>query len=200
VKAPARVSCPDWQALAAHRLEREARHAAEPEGWREALEHFDSCRSCRREAIAADPTLVFRRLAAPAPPAPMTVSRDLDDAEAMRQAVAAMRAARRVEPAERRPGAFSGWRRWAAAAVLTAASLIAPSDKGGPVGRQADAAREEIFAMPETAMTQAAMARTARESAGLPTVEGVSRPGARVYHMNGEGMSVVMVVDESLDI
>jgi len=42
VKAATVASCPDWKSLAAHRIEREARHAGEPEGWREALEHFDS--------------------------------------------------------------------------------------------------------------------------------------------------------------
>jgi hypothetical protein len=33
-----------------------------------------------------------------------------------------------------------------------------------------------------------------------PVVEGVNLPDARVYHMNDEGLSVVMVVDESFDI
>jgi hypothetical protein len=31
-------------------------------------------------------------------------------------------------------------------------------------------------------------------------IEGLNRPGARVYHMDGEGLSVFMIVDESLDV
>ena len=35
---------------------------------------------------------------------------------------------------------------------------------------------------------------------GPADIEGVDRPDARVYHMDGEGISVVMIVDESLDV
>ena len=37
-------------------------------------------------------------------------------------------------------------------------------------------------------------------AAPVQTLEGVNRPGARVYHMDGEGISVFMVFDESLDV
>lgn len=196
------AACPDWKALAAHRLERQG---VEPEGWSEALEHFDSCRICRRQALAADPTLIFRRLPA-ATAATAANETSPAEADAMRQAVAAMRTAKRVESIERgaragRAGrAGRGWSRWVAAAALVVTSLGVPSDHGEKAQREA---REAIFsrpAMSATAMTQAAMARTASEDARLPTIDGVGLPGARVYHMNGEGMSVVMVVDESLDI
>jgi hypothetical protein len=33
-----------------------------------------------------------------------------------------------------------------------------------------------------------------------PTLEGVNRPGARVYHLANEGVSVFWIVDESLDV
>ena len=109
------MSCPDWTALAA----RGALEDAEPAGWAEAVAHFDACSRCRREALAADPLLVFRRL----PASEMPPAEEHSEVESMRQAVAAMRTARRLE--SRR--SFAGWRRWAAAAVLAGVSL-----GGGP--------------------------------------------------------------------
>jgi hypothetical protein len=35
----------------------------------------------------------------------------------------------------------------------------------------------------------------------LPVVDGVhGRPEARIYHLDGDDMAVVMIVDESLDV
>jgi hypothetical protein len=116
------VSCPDWTTLAAHRHER---RGVEPEGWRAALEHFDSCSACRREALAADPTLVFRRM----PGMALTPADEAAEVDSMRQAVAAMRTASRLESSRR---TFAGRRRWAAAAVLAVAALSLGRD-GGPI-------------------------------------------------------------------
>lgn len=180
------MSCPDWNALAAHRHRKDG---VEPEGWQAALEHFDSCRLCRRQALAADPTLVFRRLPA-ADLAPAAPAQEDVDVAAMCQAVAALRGASRVEAAaERRAGS---WKRWAAAAVLAAAALSMPGDT-----RRAP---EQAAIFSAGARTGTALAANAQGGeAEVPLIEGVSEPGARVYHMNGEGMSVVMVIDESLD-
>lgn len=157
------MSCPDWPALA-------ARREAEPGGWAEAVRHFDACTDCRRDALAADPLLVFRRL----PVAELSPREERTEVERMRRAVAAMRTAERLEVWRR----FAGWRRWGAAAVLALAALS--------VGR-GNAYRSE----------QAAAIVHAPAS---PALEGVNRPGARVYHMTGQGISVTMVFDESLDV
>jgi hypothetical protein len=178
------VSCPDWNALAAHRLERDG---AEPTGWPAALEHFDSCRLCRRQALAADPTLVFRRLPA-AESAPASV--DVDVA-AMCQAVAALRGASRLEASERRGGS---WKRWAAAAALAIAALSMPGDVGR-AGRARPAPDQAAIFRSGAAFASSSLG----DAADVPLIDGVSEPGARVYHMDGEGMSVVMVIDESLD-
>ena len=158
------MSCPDWTALAARR----------DDDWTAAVEHFDGCTLCRREALAADPLLVFRRL----PVAELSPAEEQAEIEGVRQAVAAMRTAERLEGRRR----FAGWRRWAAAAVLAMAALTAGRD------RPAD---------PQPAETPAAPVPV---TAPAPTLEGVNRPGARVYHMDGEGLSVFMVFDESLDV
>lgn len=189
------MSCPDWTALTAHR---HGRSGTEPAGWSAALSHLDGCRDCRRQALAADPTLVFRRLAA-VPAERMSAAGERAEADAVRLAVAAMRTASRLESLER-PRAGGAWRRWAAAAVLTLASLAVPSNPSRPVrmdGGEAALLREgRPFAEP----AGAAMTADRQLDLSSPVVEGVNLPGARVYHMSGEGLSVVMVVDESIDI
>lgn len=108
------MSCPNWQELAAHRT---TRSGEEPEEYREALAHLDTCKACWSEALAADPSLLFRRLPEP----PEATVEDFWDAEvaSVQQAVAAMRTASRLEKAAPRRGALERhWKGWAAAAAL----------------------------------------------------------------------------------
>src|SRR5262249_36619722 len=60
--------CPDWRGLAAPRFDSPGAATGEPAGWAEALAHLDGCPACRRAALEADPTLLFRRLPALPPP------------------------------------------------------------------------------------------------------------------------------------
>jgi len=170
------VSCPEWSRLAAQRDH-------EPEGWAAALEHLDACQRCRPEALKADPLLVFRCL----PVTDLNPAEERSEAESMRLAVAAMRNAGRLES----PHRFAGWRRWSAAAVLALASLA--------LGRGRTPHSTSVL----TAATAlpAAQHAAAPPAAGEPAaIEGLNRPNARVYHMDGEGLSVFMIVDESLDV
>lgn len=107
------MSCPNWRELAAHR----ATHSGEePEGYREALAHLDGCKECWDEALAADPSLLFRRMTAPA----LEISEEAEIL-AVQQAVAAMRTASRLEKAAPRRSALERrWKSWAAAAALAA--------------------------------------------------------------------------------
>jgi len=171
------VSCPDWKALAAARESAEA----EPAEWTEAMTHFDACPRCRREAVAADPLLVFRRL----PALEMPAGDELAEAEAMRQAVSAMRTARRLESHR-----HAGWRRWAAAAVLATASLSVSWDK-----------------VPRTQEPEPAAPRPAVEAPAAPrpvtgpaTLEALDGSNARVYQMNGEGVTAFMIVANKADV
>ena len=132
------------------------------------MEHFDACTLCRREALAADPLLVFRRL----PAAELTPAEERSEVEAMRQAVTAMRTARRIEARR----SFAGWRRWAAAAVLAVASLGVGRDK---------APRLE----PASAPSRPRRSRAAESSA--PEIEGLNRPDARVYHVDSRRLRIV---------
>jgi hypothetical protein len=173
------VSCPDWRLLTAAR-ERGDRNATDPADWAEAMEHFDACTPCRRDAVAADPLLVFRRLTA----VELTPAEESSEVQAMCQAVTAMRTARRIE--DRR--SFAGWRRWAAAAVLVLASLGVGRDK---------APRLEASA----AFLASPAAATVPAGGSVPELDGLNRPGARVYHMeDGEDFSLLMIVDETFDV
>ena len=155
------TGCPSWNALV---LRRE-RDGADPEGWTEALEHFDACRDCRSAAVAADPLLVFRRM----PALDLPAAEERSEVESMRQAVTAMRTAKRLES-----GRFAGWRRWAAAAVLVAASLSVSQDK---------AHLELASGMPET---------------GPAIIENLGGP-ARVYQVQDHDMTVVMMFGANID-
>jgi hypothetical protein len=201
------MSCPDWTALTAHRRNRDG---SEPAAWGEALTHLDGCGLCRRQALAADPTLVFRRLTA-VPAVTMTESEERSEADAVRAAVAAMRAASRLDSLEAHPrtsSGSSGWRRAAMAAVLALALVAGPAGHDRTPGDAGDAdaaifrdGRVDISDMASQLASQEILPAAAGQADfGEQVVEGVNLPDARVYHMSGEGLSVVMVVDESFDI
>ena len=175
------MGCPDWSALAARRQH------DEPE-WAAAVEHFDACTLCRRDAVAADPLLVFRRL----PVVEMTPAEESSEVAAMRQAVAAMRTGKRLEARR----SFAGWRRWAAAAVLAVVSLS--------VSRDREPGLDLMVTVPQAPVSRTSVSRTAMPAASLgasvPVLDGVNRPGARVYHLDSDDLSSVMIFDESLDV
>jgi hypothetical protein len=181
------MSCPDWRTL-----------TPESPSWDAAVAHFDGgCRLCRRDALKAEPTLVFRQLRSGSPAAPvMSAAQEASEVDAVRQAVAAMRTASRVDSIEHRSRRF-GWKRWAVAAALAAAALSIPADNAW---RHLDAQRLALASQP------ASQPATMLRGGVLPAAYGgeadpqMGRPGARVYHMDGDGMSVVMIVDESLDV
>ena len=179
------MSCPDWTALTAHRHE----GSPEPEGWSEALAHFDGgCTLCRKAALKADPTLVFRRLAQ-VPASTMSEAQERAEVESVRQAVAAMRAASRLESVEKRKRGRAGWKRWSAAAALAMLVVTVPSDNARQPADQA-----AIFQAGQAGVADASQA------AEMPLEGGVNLPGARVYHLSQDDLAVVMVVDESFDI
>jgi hypothetical protein len=180
----ATIICPDWGRLAA------ARDAspADPHGWEEALVHLDGCASCRHAAVEADPTLIFRRLP------PLAVG--ADEVEAMRLRVSALRGARAVAgPAAARllPGRLA-WQPVAAAAALAVAMLAGDHAPGGAPG--AGAAR----AAASRAMPRSMPPELGAELAAQPLLEELDQPYDHVVQWNAEDVSMVLVVDERLDI
>ena len=181
------MSCPDWTSLTADRLDK--RGGAEPEGWSEALAHFDGgCQLCRKAALKSDPTLVFRRLAQ-VPAVTMTEAQERSEVDSVRQAVAAMRAASRLEKGSRRGVLLAGgWKRWSAAAALALITVTVPS---GHVRLRKSPAKAEVLEL---------AAQAVRQTGDAQVLEGgVDLPGSRVYQMGDEDLAVVMVFNESFD-
>jgi len=166
------VSCPDWRGLLAARGRDPGGPGTDPPGWSEALDHLDRCPGCAGEAFALDPLLVFRRLPRPEPRA--------GEVEALEvEVLALVRAGRRAERLPRR----TAWWRGAAAAALAAAALALEPGTGGlrpAPGR--------------------AVATLAADLPALPLLDGLEGSSARIYELGGDGLAVVMVVDESLDV
>jgi hypothetical protein len=108
--------------------------------------------------------------------------------ESVRQAVAAMRTASRLESHRR----FAGWRRWAAAAVLAFASLA--------VGRDRSPQLTPATMTVATPAVRPAPFRQPATAEGSLAIEGLNRPKARVYHLDGEGVQVTWIVDPGLEI
>ncbi len=193
--------CPDWRALTDHR--RDPR-AAEPAGWDEALEHFDRCGRCRPAALAADPSLLFRRLRE-AGPESAGLGGDVDVATiaAIRQGVATLRAARRLDADHRR--SRSPWGRWAAAAALAIGTLSAGSVGSNRTTGSEDAWRAEqgeIVLLGKAAAVADVVddIQPVRGQVMRPVIEGLNRPDARLYQMQDGELSVAMIVDEGLEI
>ena len=181
-------ACPDWRRLAA------ARDASpdEPAGWDEALRHLDDCPACRRAAVEADPLLAFRRLPAPA--------LAVDEVEAMRLRVAALRGAARVAPpassaasARRLARPLRALRalplRQLAAAVLVLAAVLA----GGNRAQHQPAAVRAAAVVSAGASLDAALASE-------PVLDELDQPFDHVVQWNGDDLSVVLVVDERLGV
>ncbi len=110
------MKCHDWRSQLAHRLDPDRPILP---NWREAREHLEDCPSCRRAALAIDPTLVFRGAAAWSP--------GEDESESIRLAVRALRRTGQLREdsatAEARVRGRLRDRRRIAAAVLFAAAL-----------------------------------------------------------------------------
>ncbi len=207
------MSCPDWR----HLVDRRDAGTGEGPAWVEARAHLAACPRCREEALAADPTLIFHRLQAPAvSPA---------DVAAMKQGVAALIRASRVSAPPASVGTFGGtfhsrpaarglWRsapRWArlgaAAALLVAGGLQAPvarelAHRSSLAGGAASAAGAGDGGLLETALPGWGAARPfpAALAATGSTLEDLDLPDARIYEVASEGMQVVMIVDPSLDL
>jgi hypothetical protein len=277
------MTCPDWRRLDpaardAAGAPRAAGDARDPSGasgatsaidalhavhWQQALSHLDTgCPECWREALAVDPTLVFRRLPAPE----LTAAHEAEEVEAARLAVAAMRTASRLDGhgdagARSASGLLRRWQdrqdgaairslpslhvhaaRWGLAAGLTAMALVYGSGHGwrptpptppiaaataaGAPGPAAAAGAPASSASPSTEAGQDVRATSAFAAAAAgpggpaprmmplgwagasavqpassrPSIEGLSRPEARVYQIDSPHMSVVMIVDGKLDV
>ncbi len=206
-----RMNCPDWPRLVALREGCRDGRSDDPPGWRSALNHLDSCRHCRPQALAADPTLLFRRL-----PGAAQVAVDI---EAMKRAVATLRRTGPLHNAGGVEGSRSLQRRLSAVAagLLFVALLgLAPGVGGrraavdeqrAAVDEQRAAQQSEVPAEEAAALSVGSLYQAAGFGEELQpfalsesAIEDVDLPNSRVYQISGKEMTIVTVVNASLDV
>lgn len=164
-------ACYEWESLVAHRY---AEGASEPPQWDEAMAHAGHCDDCRRAALAADPSLVFLGCS----PTDLTEGELTELRRSIPVTVRMMRVDRAASDGAARR------RRIAVAAMLVVGVLATATT----VSRKQALQVEPLSA----ALPAAPLER--------PMLEALDRPAARVYELGSDGLSLVMVVDESLDV
>jgi hypothetical protein len=175
------VTCPDWNRLLAHRLEGSAEPPAD---WPSAWAHLQACAACRATASRLDPTVAFRGVA---PWSPLAA-----DIEAILSGVRTLRRADRLASTaedRRRPKRTQARHRAVPAALFAVLLALLP---GSTARRGVDTAAPLQRQAPPLAALRVVPA--------APALDGLDRPQARVYEWGGDDLSVVMVVDESLDV
>lgn len=173
------MSCPDWRTLVAARA---ADSWIDPPAWTKACRHLAQCSCCRREALAADPLLVFEGLPE------RTVSPS--EIASMQAAVASLVRASRVAVAA--PSGMRSVSRFAAALGVCSLLALSGAPRPHPAGLGTLAAAGILLAGSEAAVEDARAMQS--------VVEELDRPGARIYELPQAGMAVVMIVDASLDV
>lgn len=177
------MSCPAWSDLSVRRDAGDAHEA-----WGRALVHFDECSACRREALRADPTLVFRRLP--------TVEVSSADIESMRRRVALLRRARELERIESPPRSplFDRWARAARVAclLLVVGSLTAVDVRDPESG--------DAFAPARSTEVGAVPLELPAQLSAQPVLEEADGPFHHVVEWTHADLSFVVLVDDRLDV
>lgn len=177
------MSCPDWRSLLKHRLE--TVELEPPAEWPQAVEHLERCPACRRQALSLDPSMLF------AVSAPLPVSDDeVGEIKANVRTLVRARAAERTTHRLRR-----GLGRIAAAAAVVGLMVLMPTHSS----RQA----LSPGAAAPTPAGDAALSTLGDEAfaeAPAPVIEPLDLPAARIYQLGGGDFSIVMVVDDSIDV
>ena len=173
------MTCPDWRALAARRASGE-----EPIEWPQALDHLDGCPDCRHAAPLADPVLLFRRLP--------TVELAAEEVEEMRLRVQVLRRGRRFEPLLR-SRRVTVQRAAAMIALLGGLTLLGGhSGLGSRPGGEPFLASDPWPYLAATSLTEDEIAQ--------PLLEEIDQPFDQVVQWSGEDFSMVLVVDQRLDV
>ena len=168
------MTCPNWRQLS-------ARHDHQPEAWDRALIHLDDCGQCLDEALAVEPTLLFRRL-----PAPEVGS---DDIAAMRRAVATLRRSERTVTHSRRSvgSRFTALRAAALGAILITAALL----QGVVPGEVRPSATLPAASSEAARMVQATIFDR------MPLVEDLDPAFGSAVQVVEDGLSLVLVLPPS---
>lgn len=174
------MSCPNWSELLE---QREQAKQELPSDWSEAIGHLRGCRGCRSEALRLDPTLLFST----------QPTLEVTDAE-VSDIVASVRTLRRSRQTEEDVGEpRRRWGRFAAAAAAIFLLVLLPNltpRQAAPPLTDSPRLASEFVAAPGSIVGDLS----------APVIEPLDLPLARIYQLGEEDLSVVMVVDESLDV
>lgn len=190
------MSCPNWDALARQRASTQREAAA----WRQAVSHLDSCGVCRRQAVVSDPLLAFRgRLGDASERRP-----EAAEVADMCRSVRAVVRSREWETPQRPARRSSAWRQAAAVGLLAfLLLLLGPNGRVGPVPPtvvQVDPRTVQVSDRVPGTVSPIEILDHLTATLPLSLVENVDRPGARVYEMRRENLSLVMIIDRTLDV
>ncbi len=205
------MSCPDWQTLvdqrdtasgAAGSGDADSGDAVlgRPADWHAALKHLDNCSECQVDAIAADPTLLFRRL--PVPEFGDT------EVETMQRAVASMRRSAKVEERRRPAFALPSAGPWIRAAAVTlvllgSAVLHGTDPRGGDAAIDSESSQvAEVgeSVQPAPGLPAVGLSMAARSVSRLPLVEMADPSYGSIIEVVDQDISVVVVLPGNLDV
>ncbi len=180
------MTCGQWQQWTAESL---PFWELEPPARETRSKHLCQCFECRRRALEDDPTLMFIEL-----PKVEVSDAEVDEILAT---VGTLRRARALEKGASPQRGHLG--RMLAAAALLTALLLVPGHTGpsrhGSVSRHDIGSGEPARQSPTA---EGLFLTTGTESPSL--IENLNRPEARIYQLTEHDLSVVMIVDESLDL
>ena len=177
------LSCPDWRSLCDRR---EAEQLEEAE-WRRALAHLEECSVCADDAIAIEPTLLFRRLP--------TIEISSDEIATMRLAITGMSRAKTIE--RRRPAIRRPWLSAAALAALLLGSLLLRG--AGPDQLEAGPGAE-LPALGDLWEPAAIEPEVDLGLQQMPLVEFIDPAYRPIVQVEDENFSVVVVAALNLDV
>lgn len=180
------MNCPDWRLLLTERdrAERSGGLTDTP-AWRAAVGHLADCAACRGAAFELDPALLF------VAHSPIEVSDE--EVDRIQANVHVLRRARSAERASAEPRRRIA--RFASAAAVISLMILLPTHTARPPSAPLSASG------PNLASEMSPFAGGLSLGDGpAPLIEPLDLPAARIYQLGEGDLSVVMVVDESIDV
>lgn len=180
------MSCPNWNALLAHR---DSEPNLDPDAWVSAMEHLESCDLCRQEAFSAEPSLLFQDLP--------SLSVEADDVATMKSAVAAMRRAEPLQAAHPPRRRFLPALRAAALAALVLS--LAGLQGGVEEGPEAHLGNASAVSATKLSAHRPAVISAPVRSAH-PLIENVQTLSGTMVQMVDSELDVVLLISDDLDV
>jgi len=209
-------ACPNWRAL----VDERDRTADGEARWRLGIEHAAQCADCRERAVEVDPLAVFSisstnlasEFAETSRTGAVESPKENEEVAEMLRAVSTLRRHHKPALTPTNESAKRHWVSWAAAALfLLSLTLLGPTtpEIGVHIGEDAVVVVDNVAESGETQSRETSEPATlgpitlgATVSLADDGLPGSSEPPAapRIYRWHDRDLSVVMIVDETLDV